>query len=381
MYAWIERGVSVFGMSGFSVLAGLAIGILFGFMAQRSRFCLRSAVVEFATANFGEKLAIWLFTFGTAITLTQIFIGSGTVDVSSSRALAAPGSISGALVGGLCFGIGMILARGCASRMLILSATGNLRALLTGLIFVVVAQAAFMGILSPLRLWINGLWMVDGGPTRDLMLLVGGKQADKVPVALVWFAAALLFAIRGRISIWGWIGGIGAGLAVALAYLVTTQIGVAAMETGTARGITFSGPSAELLMRILGGQERAPGFDAGLMPGVFLGAAFAAVLFREWKIQIFDANSGMLRYMFGGALMGFGAMLAGGCAVGAGVSGGAIFSLTAWLALVGMWAGAAAMHYALDEKRTDARAALKSGRLVKPGRLISGRAMSGAARP
>jgi hypothetical protein len=38
--------------------------------------------------------------------------------------------------------------------------------------------------------------------------------------------------------------------------------------------------------------------------------------------------------------MGFGAMLAGGCAVGAGVTGGAIFALTAWLALLAMWFGA-----------------------------------------
>jgi len=34
--------------------------------------------------------------------------------------------------------------------------------------------------------------------------------------------------------------------------------------------------------------------------------------------------------------MGFGSMLAGGCAVGAGITGGALFALTAWLALVGM---------------------------------------------
>jgi uncharacterized membrane protein YedE/YeeE len=39
-------------------------------------------------------------------------------------------------------------------------------------------------------------------------------------------------------------------------------------------------------------------------------------------------------------LMGFGSMLAGGCAVGAGMTGGSIFALTAWLALIGMWAGA-----------------------------------------
>ena len=38
--------------------------------------------------------------------------------------------------------------------------------------------------------------------------------------------------------------------------------------------------------------------------------------------------------------MGFGSMLAGGCAVGAGVTGGAIFALTAWITLLGMWLGA-----------------------------------------
>jgi len=44
----------------------------------------------------------------------------------------------------------------------------------------------------------------------------------------------------------------------------------------------------------------------------------------------------MLRYIAGAILMGFGSMLAGGCAVGAGITGGALFALTAWLALVGM---------------------------------------------
>ena len=48
----------------------------------------------------------------------------------------------------------------------------------------------------------------------------------------------------------------------------------------------------------------------------------------------------MRRYIVGAVLMGFGAMLAGGCAVGAGVTGGSILALTAWVALIGMWAGA-----------------------------------------
>ncbi len=48
----------------------------------------------------------------------------------------------------------------------------------------------------------------------------------------------------------------------------------------------------------------------------------------------------MPRYIVGAILMGFGSMLAGGCAVGAGVTGGALFAVTAWVTLLGMWIGA-----------------------------------------
>ncbi|MCC7151215.1 MAG: YeeE/YedE family protein, partial [Rubrivivax sp.] len=52
-------------------LAGALIGLLFGFFAHRSRFCLRSAVIEFARGTREGKLSVWLFTFSTAVLLTQ----------------------------------------------------------------------------------------------------------------------------------------------------------------------------------------------------------------------------------------------------------------------------------------------------------------------
>jgi uncharacterized membrane protein YedE/YeeE len=61
----------------------------------------------------------------------------------------------------------------------------------------------------------------------------------------------------------------------------------------------------------------------------------------------------MWRYLIGAALMGFGGMLAGGCAVGAGVTGGAIFALTAWMALAAMWAGAIITHLVVDGEIAD----------------------------
>ena len=48
----------------------------------------------------------------------------------------------------------------------------------------------------------------------------------------------------------------------------------------------------------------------------------------------------------GGATGGSGG--GGGCAVGAGVTGGAIFALTAWVALIGMWIGAGLTDRWLD---------------------------------
>lgn len=144
-------------------LAGGVIGLLFGFFAHRSRFCMRSAVIEFARGTREGKLRVWLFTFSTAVLVTQGLIVAGVLDVGDARQLAARGSLSGAAIGGAMFGAGMILARGCSSRLLVLAAQGNLRALLSGLVFAVTAQSALSGLLSPVRLAVAGWWTVEGG--------------------------------------------------------------------------------------------------------------------------------------------------------------------------------------------------------------------------
>src|SRR5574343_1777840 len=179
-------------------LAGLLIGLLFGLFAQRSRFCLRSAVVEFWNREGSDKLAVWLFAFSAAVIATQLFITRGWLDVSQARQLAATGSLSGALVGGLLFGIGMILARGCSSRMLVLASNGNLRALLTGLIFAVAAQASLNGSLSPLRQWLSGLWTIEGGATRDLLATTHIGHTGGILFVLSCLSYAIHFTLRRR---------------------------------------------------------------------------------------------------------------------------------------------------------------------------------------
>ena len=85
-----------------------------------------------------------------------------------------------------------------------------------------------------------------------------------------------------------------------------------------------------------------------MLPGVFIGSFIGAALGHALKLEGFKDGYSMTRYIAGAILMGFGAMLAGGCAVGAGMSGGAIFASTAWLTLIGMWLGAGLTDKLLD---------------------------------
>lgn len=340
--------IEKFGEAAVLATGGAFIGLAFGFFAQRSRFCLRAAVIEFARGHPGEKLAVWLLAFSAAVLGVQALTLSGLVDVSNTRQLAARGSLSGAIVGGLLFGAGMVMTRGCASRLLVLSATGNLRALLSGLIFAVTAQASLAGVLAPVRLEVSSWWTVEGGSARNLLALTGVPRWGGLAFGALWFAAAIWYARRSRGDAWKWVGGIGAGLAVALAWAFTGTVAGNSFQVVPIQGLTFSGPSAEWLMRVVANPSLPIGFDFGMLPCVFIGSFGAALLGRELKLEGFKDGYGMRRYILGAMLMGFGAMLAGGCAVGAGVSGGAIFSLTAWVALVGMWVGAGATDLLLD---------------------------------
>ena len=76
----------------------------------------------------------------------------------------------------------------------------------------------------------------------------------------------------------------------------------------------------------------------------------------------------MRRYLAGAALMGFGGMLAGGCAVGAGVTGASIFALTAWVTLFAIWIAAATTDWVVDRKLAEhrARTRLVAGTIPQP---------------
>jgi len=346
----IDQVIERFGEIYALTAGGLLVGLAFGACAQRSRFCLRAAVIEFSEASFGPKLAVWLLTFSAAVAATQAAISTGILDVSEARQLASTGSLSGAVIGGLMFGAGMILSRGCASRLLVLSGTGNLRALVTGLILTIVAQASLRGVLSPARETLSQLWTLPGGASRNLLTVAHVGPLAGASLGVFGIGVALWLAWRNRIGIVTGLAALGVGLAVTAGWLVTYTLSLHVFEPTTVKSVSFTGPSADTLMGLINSPSVPLGFDIGLVPGVFAGSLIAAVIGREWKLQGFHDGLSMGRYAAGAFLMGFGGMLAGGCAVGAGVTGGSIFAVTAWLALATMWLGALATHTLIDAK-------------------------------
>ena len=339
------------GESQTAALFGLITGVVFGVAAQRSRFCLRAATVEFARGRMGDRVAVWLLTFSTALVWVQGAEALGLMRGADARMMAVTGSWSGAIIGGLIFGVGMVLARGCSGRLLVLASTGNLRSVVSGLIFAVVAQMSLSGFLAPARDKLAALWITPGGRNVDLLTVLHLPDMTGLVGGVVLAAFAIYLARKNGIGVSRLVFASGVGFSVALGWVLTFGLAQVAFDPVQIESTTFTGPSANTLMFFL---ERGAvwEFDVGLVPGVFLGAFAASWLTGEFQFQGFEGAGPMRRAMIGAALMGFGGMLAGGCAIGAGVTGGSIFVATAWIALSAMWVGAMLTDFLIDRPAT-----------------------------
>ena len=96
----------------------------------------------------GNRLRAWLLAMAAAIFSAQLLLGFEVLDVRKAVYLTAPLNLAGPVLGGLMFGIGMMLAQGCAARNLVRLGGGNLRALVVVLVFSISAHAAMRGILD-----------------------------------------------------------------------------------------------------------------------------------------------------------------------------------------------------------------------------------------
>lgn len=315
-----------------SVGLALVLGLAFGILAERSKFCLRSALVGAARRS---SMGVWLIALAFAVIGTQLAVYAELITFEEHRFFEASLPIVAILAGGIMFGAGMILTRGCASRLTVLAGTGNLRALFVMMIFAITAHAALKGVLAPVRTSLGAV-TVDLGEFTGFSALPGG--------AVFWSAvigiAALAFALRSGARKSTLALGAALGLLVPAAWVGTGFILFDEFDPIALESLSFTSPMADSLFWSVASTSIPAGFGTGLIGGVIAGALLASLIFGSFQWQSFQSPAQTGRYIGGAVLMGLGGVLAGGCTVGAGLAGIPTLSFAALLALLAIIIGA-----------------------------------------
>jgi uncharacterized membrane protein YedE/YeeE len=331
-----------------SVLFGILIGTAFGVLAQGSKFCLRRSLVG-DPAERASAAGVWAAAFGVAIAGTAALVAAGVLDFSENRFHATSVAGLAVLLGGGLFGAGMVLARGCASRLTVLAGSGNLRAISVLLVFAITAHATLKGALAPARIWLASL-TIDFPGAASLSSLPGGLLIGTG----VLVAAALIIIARSGVTPAQLTMGLLIGALIPLAWLVTSVVLADEFDPITQESLAFTSSASETLFWWVAGTAVAPGFGVGVLGGTLLGSLLAALASGEFAVSGFTAEKSTGSYLLGGALMGVGGVLAGGCTVGAGLSGISTLSISALLALTSITAGALLTHSLLSGMRDGA---------------------------
>ncbi|MDU8942678.1 YeeE/YedE thiosulfate transporter family protein [Ovoidimarina sediminis] len=314
------------------LIAGLLLGLVFGVAAQISRFCLRRAVAG-APEERGSAAAVWVTGLAAAILGFAAAQSFGVIALDDHRFLSPSLPVAAIALGGLAFGAGMVLTRGCVSRLTVLSATGNLRAVTVLLAFAVTAHATLKGVLAPVRTTI-------GSVSVDLPV---GTLAE-IPFGLAALAAAAtvlaaFLALRSGAKPLQLALGAVVGLVAVGGWMATSTLLFDEFEPLPVQTAAFTLPWSDSLFWVIASTAIPAGFGVGFIGGVLGGSFLSAAARGELQLQSFSAPAETLRYVSGGVLMGVGGVLAGGCTVGAGLSGTATGSLAALLALASIIAG------------------------------------------
>ena len=317
---------------------GLALGAAFGVVAQRSRFCVVAALSNFVLMRDYRQLHAYLAALAVAVAGTFVLEWTEVVAIADSGYRRPALNWIGALGGGMVFGIGAMLAGGCASRTLVRTAEGNLGALLTLVAFAAVGMGTLFGVLDPLRGWV-----LD----RALPLATGDSSVSVLMTWPLWIVplGVGLLCLGVILFLGDWrghkatiVGGMLIGLLVVGGWWITGVAGVDPFDPAPPASLAMAAPLARTAAWLAMGQPTGTAFALFLVPGVLLGAMAGAFFSGELR-WVAPAGDRVAAYLGGGGLMGFGAVIAGGCNIGQGLSGVATLSMTSLLAAAGIVAG------------------------------------------
>ena len=343
--------------------AVFGLALAFGVIAQRHHFCTMGAVADIVNMGDWTRMRMWVLAMGVAIIGFNGMVSLGWISAANSIYAAPRFTVLSALVGGLMFGFGMVLASGCGSKTLLRVGAGNLKSLVVLVVMAVSAFATLRGVTAVLRVNTVDAVAVTLPTGQDLPSLVAHLTGMPLAPLAGWLGllvgglllAWVLRRAEGR-SAEVWAGGLGIGGIIVAVWWLSGQWGLVAEHPdtlepsflGTAsrrmESLSFVAPSAHLLDWLIYYSDGSKRMNLGIVAtlGVVLGSAAHAVATRSFRWEGFRNARDTGTHLAGAVLMGVGGVTAMGCTVGQGLSGVSTLGVGSVLSLLSIIGGAVA---------------------------------------
>jgi uncharacterized membrane protein YedE/YeeE len=314
------------------MLAGsaLAVGLVFGYVIQRGGFCLTRALSNAMLMRDGNILRAYLLALLVAMVGVQLIETFGLVDISF-RPLRWLSNV----VGGLLFGVGMILSGGCSGSTWYRVGEGAAGAWVVLLGFAIGATTAGVGLLAPMRTLLQKPTITVGDGGAPTLANVIGLSPWIVIVVLavalgVWLARGRPEPEHGK---WPWpVTGAAVGVMIAVGWWASAY-------GDRPVGITFAANTGHLLTYPMVGYPNRVTWSMLMALGVPVGAFAAAWTTDQFRWRL-PAASSLVKIFSGGLLMGASALVADGCNINQGLTNSATLALGSLLTFASMCAGA-----------------------------------------
>jgi len=319
---------------------GFAVGIVFGVLAQRFRFCMVAATANWILIRDTRQVSAFAAAFLVSISGTQYLELLNWVPIEDAVYRNSQLDWLSVILGGGLFGIGATLAGGCATRTLIRSTEGSMHSLMALLSFTFFAALTQFGFMEPLRLALIAATALSlGGDAGIASILL--LPDFLVTILLCGSLLILLIALGLRSRSWPLVtaGALIGGLVV-ISWIITGDLAQDEFDPRAPSAMAMAGPLARIGYLMLSGSIPTFSFAISFVIGTGVAGLVSALVTRDFKI--IPVKKGMAKYaVLGGALMGFGGILAYGCNIGQGLSGMSTLSMESLLATFSMFAGAA----------------------------------------
>ena len=314
----------------------LAIGLSYGVIGQLSGFCLNSALREQISSKNGTKLRAFALALLVATIGSQTLDALAVVDLSQSIYQPTRASWLLVLVGGILFGFGMMRARGCGARALVLLGQGNLRSLVVLLCLGITGYMTFSGVLGPIRTALTDLSAVSVQSATFSTELGRWSFIAAMTLVIGAFLARDRQFMQQRMAL---ASGLIIGLLVVAGWFVTGWIGADDFDPVAVVSLTFVAPIGATIQYAMIATGMTLNFGIVVVVGIVLGSFISAKATGRFALTGFERPTDMPRYLLGASCMGVGGALAFGCSIGQGLTGMSTLSIWSMVALSGILLG------------------------------------------